>query len=77
MSDNTERLILRKTYDPYMGMKKFVAIYPDEPAWHGCLACQPFYFRNDGSIVVEPYSERNDAGLRSRNIFRKKKSIFV
>ena len=51
------RLIIRKEYDPYMAMWKYVALYPDDDALPGRIVCQPFYFDANGRVISEPVCE--------------------
>ena len=62
---HAERVIFRTEYDPYMKMKKYLAVFPDDPHAPGRIACLPFYFGNlygsyahgGEEAIFEPYCE--------------------
>lgn len=56
MAKQTERIIFRREYDPYMKMWKYLAVFPDDPASYGRINATPFY-KNGDNWWFEPYTE--------------------
>lgn len=54
--DQRERVIFRRDYDPYMGIEKFLACFPDDEANLGNIAYVPIYINGD-TMCHDPYSE--------------------
>lgn len=55
-STNKERLILRREYDYYLKTWKYLAVFPDERANVGKVACLPFYFSHE-EVIFESFCE--------------------
>ena len=54
----TERVIFRvEKYAYDKGTRHYLAVFHDDPANPGRVACTPFFFRPDGTAVFEPYCE--------------------
>jgi len=51
-----ERVVIRKDYDPYMSIEKYLAVFPDDECNVGRYPFVSFYF-NDNRPVFEPYGE--------------------
>lgn len=52
-----EKLILRREYDPFMKMWKYLAVFPEERANIGRICCVAFYFNCYNQVVFEPFCE--------------------
>lgn len=54
----TERVIFRvEKYAYDKGTRHYLAVFPDDKANPGCVACVPFYFLENGTAMFEPYCE--------------------
>lgn len=51
-----ERVVFRIEKNPYAGGTGYLAVFPEDDARPGHIACTPFYFEN-GRPVFEPFTE--------------------
>lgn len=46
------KVIIRREYDPYMKMWKYLAAFPEDRDRLGNIMCLPFYFSRDGKNTI-------------------------
>ena len=67
----TERVIFREEKNPYSpNIPHYLAVFPDDPAKPGYVACVPFYFNYD-MVWFEPYCEIDRGYYLSTKIIHK------
>ena len=65
-----ERVIFREEYDPYRKDWGYLAIFPDDDANPGRVACIPFY-EGVGGWRFEPYTEADLGYILRKKIIHK------
>lgn len=69
--DNSEKVIFREEYDPYTKSWGYLAIFPEDEANLGRVACIPFHKDRFNSWVFEPYTEADINYVLSKKIIHK------
>lgn len=72
--EDREWIIFRHEYDPYMKIWGYLAIFPDDPANNGKVACVRFY-QNGDSWWKESFGEASYSYLYKCKIIHKNDPI--